>query len=74
MAATDPDDYYDSVIMPYKAALEIWYVNQSNALTNIKIITITMIKILFPWFKIDFWTVFDGLPALPQELIGMRRK
>lgn len=64
---SDAKDFYINIISPYKASLEIWYVqNQSYAL-NIKIIICTIITILLPkWTPRNF---FRGLPEMPLVMV-----
>jgi len=73
-SALDPDDFYDSEIMPYKADLEIWYERQAKASINFKIVGLTVAKIFFPWIKIDLWQAFDDLPLPPLALKSLREE
>ena len=60
-------DFYDNVILPYKGALEEWFVsNKSLHIYFIAIFT-TVWAVLFPKTKLA-WTVFKGLPEPPEEL------
>lgn len=67
-SAVDYDKFYDSVIMPYKGQLEMWYVGQSSTMTDIKIIFLTLLRIFFPNFKINLSKFFTGIPNTPEEL------
>lgn len=53
-----PDQFYNEVIGPYKCDLEIWYGKNVSFLTDVKILILTVLVILFPnsrlytkWFK-----------------------
>lgn len=60
-------DFYKSFIMPYKGALEVWYVENYTISNYFKAIVITLIIVVFPKTQI-IWGVFDGLPGPPDEL------
>ena len=68
-ASSDPDRYYDNVIMPYKGSLEEWYVANESLAIYIKAIFTTAIVVLSPSSQI-FWRIFAGLPTPPDELKG----
>lgn len=68
-AAGDPDRLYDEVIMPYKGALEEWYVQHRNIGTYLAMIAITAWTVLVPKSAI-IWRAFPGLPTPPAELQG----
>jgi lipopolysaccharide/colanic/teichoic acid biosynthesis glycosyltransferase len=63
----DKQAFYDTVIMPYKGALESWFVAHYTLANYVKIIFVTVIAVLKPssnaWQK-----TFKGLPSVPQEL------
>jgi|TARA_B110000879_G_C11097755_1_gene481808 lipopolysaccharide/colanic/teichoic acid biosynthesis glycosyltransferase len=64
---SDAKDFYINVISPYKASLEIWYVQNISFNLNIKIIIGTIITVFAPaWNPIKFFT---NLPKMPQVLI-----
>lgn len=67
-SAVNHDEFYDSVIMPYKGQLEIWYVNHANILIYLKIIYITAVKVIFPNLRLNLSKFFDGMPNPPKEL------
>lgn len=53
-----PEQFYNEVIGPYKCELEIWYGKNISFLTDLKILALTALVILFPkaklyssWFK-----------------------
>ena len=64
---TDPHEYDRLYIAPYKGALEKWYQQHCSALTDLKIIILTMWAILFPKSKL-LYTFFSDLPSKPSHL------
>ena len=66
----DAHDFYKEVISPYKASLEIWYVNNKSFLIDIKIIVFTFLAIIIPSMKIDYF--FNSLPKMPKTLSESR--
>jgi len=59
---------YRDDIMPYKGALEIWYVTNRGFWTDLKILTGTAIAVFRPeWHGYFQW--FDGLPIPDSPLI-----
>lgn len=66
-AAKDPNRFYDEVIMPYKGALEEWYVRNASLATYLLVIFVTAWVVIFPTSRIA-WSVFSGLPTPPDEL------
>ena len=69
-AARDPNRFYDEVIMPYKGALEEWYVRNASLSTYLLVIFVTAWVVIFPKSRIA-WSVFSGLPKPPAELREM---
>ena len=66
-ASAEPERFYDEVIMPYKGALEEWYVAHQGLWTYLAAIFATAWVVLFP--KSDIvWKLFPGLPASPASL------
>ena len=65
--ADDADSYYDFVIMPYKAQLEVWYVFNRSLLVDLKLIIATVWIVCLPSSKI-LWQLFPGLPKPPKAL------
>jgi lipopolysaccharide/colanic/teichoic acid biosynthesis glycosyltransferase len=65
--ATASVDFYDSVIAPYKGALEEWFVSNKSLYVYFMAIFTTVWAVLFPKTKVA-WTVFKGLPKPPEEL------
>lgn len=68
-ASSDPDRFYDDVIMPYKGLLEEWYVANQSLLVYIKAIFATAIAVLLPRSQI-LWRLFEGLPVPPDKLMN----
>ena len=63
----DPEKFYDEIIMPYKGALEEWYVSHQDIAVYLRLIVITL------WVVLGFssglvWKLFEDLPTPPQEL------
>jgi len=66
-AAGDPDRFYDHVIMPYKGALEEWYVQNPGAHTYLLLIAITAWVVARTRSPI-IWRAFPNLPPPPDTL------
>ncbi|MCM2373843.1 sugar transferase [Aporhodopirellula aestuarii] len=67
---------YRNDIMPYKGALELWYVDHHGLIVDIKILLATAIAVAFPrWIGFHSW--FKGLPTPDSEIVrnqlGMSR-
>lgn len=67
--AEDADRLYDEVIMPYKGALEEWYVANQGVGLYFLLIFLTVWVVLFPKSKLH-WRLLKGLPEPPEELMG----
>lgn len=59
-------EFYFNVIHPYKAQLEIWFVENYGVRLYLKIFFLTIIAILFP--KLKLFDMFTGMPSPPSEL------
>lgn len=66
-SADNQVDFYDSVIAPYKGALEKWFIQNQNIWNYILIIFITAWVVVFPKSRL-IWKTFDDLPAPPPEI------
>ena len=55
------EEFYIKYITPHKEELELWYFNNKNFLTDLKIIIITVFVVLFPKSNIVY-KVFKDLP------------
>ena len=63
----DKKSFHQTVITPYKAALEVWYVEHKNLLLYFKLIFMTVLAVLNP--SSNAWrTSFKDLPPVPAEL------
>jgi lipopolysaccharide/colanic/teichoic acid biosynthesis glycosyltransferase len=63
----DPHEYDRMVIAPYKGELELWYQENLNFLTDVKLIFCTAWVIFFPKSQLPY-KIFKGLPAKPESL------
>lgn len=63
----DPRPFYDDVIAPYKAQLEIWYKNNKSIFLYFKLIILTVRQLFFSKKSLPF-EVFLDLPSLPAKL------
>ena len=66
-ANNDPDKFYDEIVMPYKGALEEWYVSHQSVGSYFIIIGLTF------WVVLGLssglvWKSFKDLPAPPEKL------
>jgi lipopolysaccharide/colanic/teichoic acid biosynthesis glycosyltransferase len=66
-ASSEPEKFYDNVIMPYKGALEEWYVAHKGVWTYLACIFVTAWVVVFPASRLA-WRVFSGVPLPPAEL------
>lgn len=65
--ARDPDTFYDHVIMPYKGALEEWYVRRQGVGLYLMLIVLTVWVVVAPRSPV-VWRAFPDLPPPPLEL------
>jgi len=63
--AADPVRFYDEVIMPYKGAVEQWYIDNQTLRNYFLVIFLTAWVVLFPRSAI-VWRAFDLPPPPPQ--------
>ena len=63
--AKDPQRFFQTVIQPYKAELEMWYRDNKSFIVDFQIIFLTAWTILFPSNKL----VFKFFKSLPQNNI-----
>ena len=68
-ASQDPERFYDEVIMPYKGALEEWYVAHQGLWIYLAAIFTTACVVIFPTSGMA-WRLFPTLPKPPGELNG----
>jgi len=64
----EPMEFYREQIIPYKRALELWFVENNTLWLYIKIIFVTAWVVVFPSSTIVD-KAFDGIPSLPDSLI-----
>jgi lipopolysaccharide/colanic/teichoic acid biosynthesis glycosyltransferase len=70
-ASSEPEKFYDTVIMPYKGKLEEWYVSHQGLRTYLLSILATAWVVLFPESAIA-WRAFPDLPDPPAELASLK--
>lgn len=66
-ASSDPDTFYDRIIMPYKGLLEEWYVDRAGVRFYVLLALLTAWVVVFPRSNI-FWRAFPDAPKPPLEL------
>nr|WP_318717330.1 sugar transferase [uncultured Treponema sp.] len=66
-AVTDRDNFHDTIIAPYKGALEVWFVQHRSVAVYFKLIWLTVLAVLKPSSK-AWRKAFKDLPPLPKEL------
>jgi lipopolysaccharide/colanic/teichoic acid biosynthesis glycosyltransferase len=70
-ASAEPERFYDEVIMPYKGALEEWFVTHRSTWVYLMSIVLTAWVVLFPSSQ-ALWKVFPSLPPPPPGLAQLR--
>lgn len=65
----DKDAFYKTVIMPYKAELECWYIKHQSVFLYFKMIKLTIDAVIYPKSR-RWWKELRAkeLPKPPQEL------
>lgn len=63
----NPVEFYKNIIAPYKAELEVWYVNNRNLKLYFLLIILTIYTVFFNNKKYIFY-LFENLPTPPIEL------
>ncbi len=66
-AVEDRDHFHDTVIAPYKGALEVWFVQHRTLGVYFKLIWLTVLAVIKPSSK-AWRTAFKDLPPVPAEL------
>ena len=66
--ATDRDRVFREVIIPYKSALERWYVDRRSLMLDLKLIAVTVLAVLRP--DLDIERFFEDLPQRPEPDTG----
>jgi hypothetical protein len=64
----EPMEFYREHIIPYKGALELWFVENNTLWLYIKMILVTVWVVVFPSSTIVDGS-FGGIPNLPDSLI-----
>lgn len=62
----DKDEFYRTVIMPYKGKLEVWYSKHRNVFMYFRLIFMTAEVVLKP--NSSSWKKLKGIPPVPKEL------
>lgn len=62
-----PRDFYDTVVAPYKAKLEVWYFNERTFGLNIILILLT-VYVIFTGHNKSAYNLFRSLPPIPEQL------
>lgn len=65
--ASNADDFYDNLIMPYKGLLEEWYVENRSLSLYFKLIFVTAWTVFIPNSRV-VWSIFNSIPKPPKEL------
>ncbi|MCR5125748.1 MAG: sugar transferase [Treponema sp.] len=66
-AVENRDVFHDTVIAPYKGALEVWFVQHRSVGVYFKLIWLTVLAVLKPSSK-TWRTAFKDLPPVPSGL------
>ena len=66
-AQRDPGKFYDEIIMPFKGALECWYVSNRSIGLYFSLICVTAWVVLSSNLSL-VWLMFTNLPKPPSEL------
>lgn len=64
---TDPRYFYDEIIAPYKASIDVWYAENISVLKYFILILLTVIVVITGKPKILF-EIFPDIPKLPIKL------
>lgn len=67
----DRERTYAEVIVPYKAALELWYAEHADFGLDMKLVLLTMLAVLKSETDVHQW--FVGLPKPPEALRRLRQ-
>lgn len=66
-AVEDRNHFHDTIIAPYKGALEVWFVQHRSVGVYFKLIWLTVLAVIKPSSK-AWRTSFKDLPPVPAEL------
>lgn len=65
----NPREFYDIFIAPYKAKLEVWYVEHKSIWVDMTLIILTVLVVAGMSSSVVY-RIFNDLPAIPDELIA----
>ena len=67
----DKESFHQTVIAPYKAALECWYIDHRSVGLYFRLIFLTAEAVLHPSSR-KWWDAFkdQGIPEVPERLKG----
>ena len=65
----NPHDFYARELAPFKADLELWYIENKSVKTDIGIIICTAISIISPKSRM-YENILSGIPKVPEKLKG----
>ena len=60
------EEFYEKVVMPYKAQLECWYIKHKSLFLYFRLIWLTVEAVLNP--SSQSWKKLSDLPEIPEEL------
>lgn len=60
------EKFYVDVVLPYKGALEVWYIRHKNVLMYFRLIFMTVEAVLNS--ESTSWKKLNGIPEVPEEL------
>jgi lipopolysaccharide/colanic/teichoic acid biosynthesis glycosyltransferase len=63
----NPREFYDSIIAPYKAALDVWYAENKSFKLYCELIFFTILKVLKP-DSLSVYSYYKSLPPIPEKL------
>lgn len=63
----DRDDFHDTVIAPYKGALEVWYTHNRTIWNYFLLILLTAFSVVVPENRV-YARIFKNLPPIPARL------
>ena len=65
--ASNSHAYYKGTLAPYKALLEIWYIERRRILDYFVLILITVLVVISSRSSI-IWSIYNDLPVPPRNL------
>ncbi len=67
---SDAHEFYKKEISPYKASLEVWYVKNKSIGTDLLIIILTAVAVIFPSARVE--KAFPSLPKMPKTMLNSK--